>query len=170
MSEKDDRLSAPPPGDDWIAPNTLAGDLTLTPEQYLERVSSIPAEPVIGDVSPDPLEPGPDGIIPGSTLHTVLTQIQTRLHELIDGQNSLTGKVDGVARELSHVKEIATHARANSALWVDEANRERAIAESISDRLNILEERLSCPQDQCLMKRVVGSAISGSGTTGVPGE
>jgi len=167
MADNDDRLSSPPPGEDWVAPNTLAGDLTLTAEQYLERVSSIPSEPVIVPSKPsDPLEPGPDGIIPGNALHDVLESIQAKLDRVLGNQDLVWEEIGQLHSGLDQVKQISQGAKEIVTKLADDSIAQHSMATSLRDQMNQLDKRLTCPQPQCMVKRVIGDAMSGNGASG----
>jgi len=167
MSENDDRLSAPPPGEDWVAPDTLAGDLTLTAEQYLERVSSIPAEPVIATSPPqDPLAPGPDGLIPGSRLNEVLKSIQEKLDKVLGNHELLWDEVGKLRNGLDQVKTIALGSKEIVTKLADNALAETTMFESLRDKVDVMDQRLACPQEKCMVWKMIGRQLP----DGSPGE
>jgi hypothetical protein len=167
----DDRLSGPPPGDDWIPPDTLAGDLSLTPDQMLDRLSytsSIPVE-TISELAPppDPLSPGPDGIIPGDALSVVLSSIQAKLDQVIVGQGSLWGEIGNVRRELGNIALVAASSKEIVTAISNKSLREDSELRRFAGKVAELSDALKCPQEQCLAWRMIGKASGAArGSTG----
>lgn len=173
MAENDDRLSAPPPGPSWKPADTLSGDLTLTPDELYEKIrKGIPTDPEV-TVSSDPpprLSAGPDGMIPGEALIAALAEVQGTLAQLVAGQTELAEGQRTLTRGLEEVRVVSSKAAKLSAMWVDEANRERTIAETTRDRIEMMERRLTCPQENCPVMRYSNPGPSTLPGTGAPGE
>jgi phage terminase large subunit len=109
--------------------------------------------------------------VPGDALIAALSEVQGTLAQLVVGQQELAEGQRILAKGLEEVRLVSSNAQKLSALWVDEANRERAIAETTRDRVDMLERRLTCPQENCPVMRYSnpGPAPITSPGTG-PGE
>ncbi len=156
----------PPP--EFAPPKTVASDLSVSPEELLERVSDVgrtPAPPPPRDTDRSPeslvsmLPTRPDGLIESAALTNVLGRIAEGLDELKSDRDDARIWRKGTDERLERLErgvETATlkadgaekHALRGANAWIELRDRETLAV----TRFEQIREELGCPQENCLMR------------------
>jgi hypothetical protein len=98
----------------------------------------------------------------------VLTSIQAKLDQVIVGQGALWNEVGTVRRELGKVAIVAAMSKDIVTNIANQSLEEDVERRKFVSKIEEMSEVLKCPQEHCLVWRMVGKAVAGHGET--PGE